>query len=86
MLKGLLEVDNALAKKNIPFFFLLGDPGKRIPEFVGEYGIGVLVTDFSPLRAKRLWVEKAAQESEIPLYEVDAHNIAPCWEASQKQE
>jgi deoxyribodipyrimidine photo-lyase len=73
-------------KKKIPIFFLFGDPGKRIPEFVREYGIGVLVTDFSPLRVKRRLVEKAAQGIEIPFYEVDAHNIAPCWEASQKQE
>jgi deoxyribodipyrimidine photo-lyase len=86
MLKGLLEVDNTLATKKIPLFFFLGDPGKRIPDFVREYGIGILVTDFSPLRVKRLWVEKAAQGIEIPFYEVDAHNIAPCWEASQKQE
>ena len=53
MLKGLVEVDNVLAKKKISLFFLLGDPGKRISEFVREYGIGVLVTDFSPVRVKR---------------------------------
>lgn len=86
MLRGLQEVDEALAKKKIPFFFLSGDPGKRIPEFVREYGIGTLVTDFSPLRVKRRWLEKVAPEIEIPFFEVDAHNIVPCWEASQKQE
>ena len=86
MLKGLQEVESALARKKIPFFFLLGDPGKRIPEFVREYGIGTLVTDFSPLRVKRRWLEKVAPEIEIPFFEVDAHNIVPCWEASQKQE
>ncbi len=65
MLKGLVEVDNALAKKKISMFFFLGDPGKRISEFVREYGIGVLVTDFSPVRVKRQWVEKAAQGSKF---------------------
>jgi deoxyribodipyrimidine photo-lyase len=53
MLKGLVEVDNVLAKKKISLFFLLGDPGKRISEFVREYEIGVLITDFSPVRVKR---------------------------------
>ena len=86
MLKGLQEVDEALARKKIPFFFLSGDPGKRIPEFVREYGIGILVTDFSPLRIKKDVEEKVASGIEIPFFEVDAHNIVPCWEASQKQE
>ena len=27
-----------------------------------------------------------AEEIEIPFYEVDAHNIVPCWFASPKQE
>ena len=27
-----------------------------------------------------------AVETEIPFYEVDAHNIIPCWFASPKQE
>lgn len=86
MLKGLQEVDSVLARKKIPFFFLRGEPEKRIPEFVREYGIGTLVTDFSPLRIKRAWTEKVASQVEIPFYEVDAHNVVPCWEASQKQE
>ena len=70
MLKGLLEVDNTLAKKKIPLFFVLEDPGKRIPDFVREYGIGVLVTDFSPLRVKRLWVEKA-----VPLQKLQNKHV-----------
>ncbi|MCQ1534289.1 deoxyribodipyrimidine photo-lyase [Methanosarcina sp. KYL-1] len=86
MLKGLQELEQALAEKNIPFFFLRGDPGKTIPLFVKKYGIGTLVTDFSPLRIKRGWAEQAASGLEVPFYEVDAHNVVPCWEASPKQE
>ncbi len=86
MLKGLQEVARSLALKKIPFFFLQGDPGMKIPEFVREYGIGTLVTDFSPLRVKKTWTEKVVSGIEIPFFEVDAHNVVPCWAVSQKEE
>jgi deoxyribodipyrimidine photo-lyase len=86
MLKGLQELETALSRKKIPFFCLEGDPGKEIPQFVNKYGAGILVTDFSPLRIKAGWVEQIIPEIETPFFEVDAHNVVPCWEASQKQE
>ena len=86
MLEGLQEVESFLSLKKIPFIFLRGSPGQEIPSFVNKYDIGSLVTDFSPLRPKREWTEKTASEIEIPFYEVDAHNIVPCWVASEKQE
>jgi len=45
-----------------------------------------VVTDFDPLRIKREWKKAVCREVDIPVYEVDAHNIVPCWEASPKQE
>jgi len=86
MLEGLQEVERSLSLKKIPFMFLLGSPGEEIPSFVDHYGIGTLVTDFSPLRPKREWTENTALKLKIPFYEVDAHNIVPCWAASGKQE
>ncbi len=86
MFKGLQEVARSLSLKKIPFFFLQGDPGMKIPEFVREYGIGTLVTDFSPLRVKKAWTKKVVSGIEIPFFEVDAHNVVPCWEVSQKEE
>lgn len=86
MLKGLQELEIALSRKKIPFFFLRGDPGQKITEFVRKHRIGTLVTDFSPLRVKAEWIEKINSEIEIPFFEVDAHNVVPCWEASPKQE
>jgi len=44
------------------------------------------VTDFDPLRIKRDWKEHIIRENLTPLYEVDAHNIIPCWLTSEKQE
>ncbi|MDD3246756.1 MAG: deoxyribodipyrimidine photo-lyase [Methanosarcina sp.] len=86
MLQGLQELGNTLSRKKIPFFFLRGDPGQKIPEFVKEHGIGTLVTDFSPLNLKTEWVDKVISGIGIPFFEVDAHNVVPCWEASPKRE
>ncbi len=86
MLKGLREVEEGLAAKNIPFHILSGDPAREVPEFLGRVGAGALVTDFDPLRTKRRWKEQVKKEVSVPFHEVDAHNIVPCWEASSKRE
>lgn len=84
MLKGLQQTASELRKKNIPFYLLSGDPAIEIPDFLKNYGI--LISDFDPLKIKRQWKEKILQKINIPFYEVDAHNIVPCWIASNKQE
>ena len=86
MLRGLEELSLNLAEQGIPFHLLLGDPAEKIPEFIDACRAGVLVTDFDPLRIKRQWKDTVAKSIGIPIYEVDAHNIVPCWLASPKQE
>ncbi len=86
MIQGLTEVEQNLAEKNIPFHLLLGPPEMEMTEFLSKYGAGCLVTDFDPLRLKRQWKEAVAKKLHIPFFEVDAHNIVPCWVASDKQE
>ncbi len=86
MLKGLKEVEKNLKKKNIPFILLTGNPETEIPKFIRKHKTGILVTDFSPLKINQRWKESVAKIINIPFYEVDAHNIVPCWIASPKQE
>jgi deoxyribodipyrimidine photo-lyase len=86
MLSGLEELAGRLAEMGIPFQVLAGDPAEKIPEFIGACGAGLLVTDFDPLRIKRQWKRAVSRRIAIPFYEVDAHNIVPCWLASPKQE
>lgn len=86
MLQGLDVVGNSLKEKNISFIILNGPPEKEIPEFIESYNVGVLVSDFDPLKIKRKWKNGLAKKINIPFYEVDAHNIVPCWIASGKQE
>jgi len=86
MLKGLQEVASTLGKKNIAFHLLTGNPEREIPSFIMKNKSSTLVTDFDPLRTKREWKDRVSLKINIPFYEVDAHNIVPCWAASPKQE
>ncbi len=86
MIKGLQELEKNLKKKNIPFLLLNGFPEIEIPKFINKYKIGTIIADFSPLRINRKWKEFLIKNIDVPFYEVDAHNIIPCWAASSKQE
>lgn len=86
MLKGLMEVEEKLRNLNIPFKILCGDPVEKLTNLINSDKFSCLITDFDPLKVKREWKEKLANKISIPFYEVDAHNIVPCWIASPKQE
>jgi deoxyribodipyrimidine photo-lyase len=45
-----------------------------------------LVEDFDPLNIKAGWKRQVRGAIRCPSWEVDAHNIVPCWLASPKQE
>jgi deoxyribodipyrimidine photo-lyase len=86
MTDGLKLCESKLLKKQIPFVLVKGKPEQAIPIFIEKNGIGTLVCDFSPLKINRQWKARVNRSIEIPFYEVDAHNIVPCWVASQKAE
>ncbi|XP_053315662.1 deoxyribodipyrimidine photo-lyase-like isoform X2 [Spea bombifrons] len=88
MLKGLQEVAEECKGLNIPFHLLIGYAKDVLPAFVEEHSIAGVVTDFSPLRVPMRWVEDVCEKlpKDVPLVQVDAHNIVPCWSASNKQE
>ncbi|MDH5203132.1 MAG: deoxyribodipyrimidine photo-lyase [Nitrospirota bacterium] len=86
MLQGLQETEKNLEAKNIPFFLLTGSPEEGIAKFVSQHEVGTLITDFDPLRLKRAWKKGVLNRIDIPVYEVDTHNIVPCWIVSPKQE
>ncbi|HEY6625697.1 MAG TPA: deoxyribodipyrimidine photo-lyase, partial [Ignavibacteriaceae bacterium] len=86
MLKGLKEVEAELARYNIAFLLMEEKPEVEIPKFIKKYNTSILVSDFDPLRIKRIWKKEVAKKIEIPFYEVDAHNIIPCLTVSNKLE
>lgn len=86
MLRGLAQTATRLLEVGIPFFLLEGCPTKTLPEFIAQQGIGMLITDFSPLRFRKEWVGILRSRISLPFWEVDAHNVVPVWQASDKQE
>jgi deoxyribodipyrimidine photo-lyase len=86
MLEGLQALEEELNEKEIPFFVLVGDPVEEVSAYLEKHRAGLLVTDFSPLRLGRQWRERVAKATSMSCVEVDAHNIVPCWIASDHQE
>ncbi|KAM9316567.1 deoxyribodipyrimidine photo-lyase-like [Gastrophryne carolinensis] len=88
MLKGLKEVAEDCKDLNIPFHLLVGYAKDVLPGFVKEHKIGGVIADFAPLRVPMQWVKDVSQNlpKDVPLVQVDAHNIVPCWVASPKLE
>ena len=83
---GLKEVHSFLNKLNIQFHLLQGQSDQVIPKFIDKYTVGHLVVDFSPLRVYKNRLNKVLQKTAIPVSQVDAHNIVPVWQASEKKE
>ncbi len=86
MFKGLAEVERSLREAGIPMTVLFGEPGVTLPAYAEERRAGLVVSDFSPLTLVRQWKRNASASLSCAIYEVDAHNIVPCWLASPKQE
>jgi len=75
-----------LAEHAIDFSLFQGDPTAILPAFLQAAEPALMVTDFDPLRIKIKWKNKILPQNPFPVYEVDAHNIVPCWHASDKRE
>jgi deoxyribodipyrimidine photo-lyase len=86
MIGGLRQVEQSLREKQIPLHVLSGAAGEVLPGLARSLGCCLLVTDFDPLRTKRLWADRVAAALDVPVHEVDAHNVAPCRVVSPKQE
>ncbi len=86
MVQGLQECERELQSLGIGFVCVPGNPATEIPRFCEEFHASHLVCDFSPLRTSRERKIHAAKHISCPAFEVDTHNIVPCWLASDKQE
>ncbi len=86
MLRGLMEVERKLTAKNIPFRLITGDPPGSLAALAEKIRAGAIVSDFDPLKIKKEWKSELVKRIDIPLFDVDAHNIVPCRAASDKQE
>ncbi|MFB6212489.1 MAG: deoxyribodipyrimidine photo-lyase, partial [Candidatus Magasanikbacteria bacterium] len=82
--EGIKQVADRLGNYDIPLCVL--GPGDNLGEFLEDFNFGSVVVDFSPLRENRKKRDKLARKVSVKTYEVDTHNIVPCWVASDKQE
>jgi len=85
-LAGLQETATILDDHNIDFVMLIDAVEKGLPSFIKQVGASTVVTDFSPLRHSRRQRDAISSAIDIPLVEVDTHNIVPIHEASPKLE
>lgn len=89
-IRCLKEISEKLYDLGISFNVLVDQKGKnveaQINDFCASHNVGYIVTDFSPLKIHRYWVQEVTKKSSIPIDIVDAHNIVPVWVTSQKQE
>lgn len=84
---GLRQIQHQLDQLNIPFYIQNGhNTEQKLADFLGYFKPGAVVTDFSVLNRQRQWKAHLADQLDCALIEVDAHNIVPCWLASEKQE
>lgn len=89
LLRGLQQVEKQCKNLGIQFHLELGYAKDLIDEYCEEHEIDFVIADMSPLRDPLSWVEKAGavlKKKNIPLYQVDAHNIIPVWVTSDKCE
>ena len=93
LIGGLQVVEEGLREKNVLFEVLKPKSHAEVGTCVYEYTHNdamAVVCDMSPLRHFREWMEDQSaplfDQSEIPLIQVDAHNIVPVWFASPKRE
>lgn len=86
MFRGLREVERDLRAMGVPLTMLYGEPSDTLPKYAANRNAGAVVADFSPLKLVRGWKQAVASRLSCAFYEVDAHNIVPCWLASPKQE
>ncbi|KAF0301036.1 Deoxyribodipyrimidine photo-lyase [Amphibalanus amphitrite] len=88
MMKGLQEVEKECSQLGISFHLLVGPASNTLVQFAKDHETGAVVTDFSPLRVPREWLDEVikALPKDVSVCQVDAHNVVPCWVASEKQE
>ena len=80
MVRGLREVHAECDRLNIEFAVL--ENAAALRDWAKD--ARCVVCDFTPLREGRLLRDALAEN--ISVYEVDAHNVVPVWQASEKRE
>jgi deoxyribodipyrimidine photo-lyase len=85
-IEGLEELQENFLELNIPLYFNNGKIKYNMYEIAQEVNASAIITDLFPLRYYKNLISKVASNINIPIYEVDSHNIVPIKIASNKLE
>ena len=71
---------NVATNLELDFRLLLGAAPEVLPDFVARNKVGAVVTDFSPLRVPRAWVDgvKRGLEDDVVFHQVAIYLITQC--------
>ncbi len=85
-IEGYRDMEQEALERGISLLLKMGDPEKILPAYLRDIDASTLVTDLTVLRESRKKRERVIAGLDMPVYEVDAHNIVPLWVASDKKE
>ena len=86
LFKGLEGVKIKLDKLNIEFVLIQDTARNALPRIIHKRSVGSLIVDYNPLRVYQKRLNNVLKNIDVPVYQVDAHNIIPVWVTSQKKE
>ena len=86
LFKGLEGVKIKLDKLNIEFVLVQDTARNALPRIIHKRSVGSLIVDYNPLRVYQKRLNNVLKNIDVPVYQVDAHNIIPVWVTSQKKE
>ena len=86
LFKGLEELKIKLNRLNIEFVLVQDTAHNALPRIIHERSVGSLIVDHNPLKVYQKRLNNFLKNIDVPVYQVDAHNIIPVWVTSQKKE
>lgn len=86
LFKGLEGVKIKLDKLNIEFVLVQDTARNALPRIIHKRSVGSLIVDYNPLKVYQKRLNNVLKNIDVPVYQVDAHNIIPVWVTSQKKE
>ena len=86
LFKGLEGVKIKLDKLNIEFVLIQDTARNALPRIIHKRSVGSLIVDYNPLKVYQKRLNNVLKNIDVPVYQVDAHNIIPVWVTSHKKE
>ena len=89
IISGLKKIEKELTLLNINFYVTTGNVVSNLLDIVKHNNVNCVISDFNPIDIYKKQQEDFISKSGdiIDLFQVvDAHNIVPCWLASDKRE